>query len=35
MRNIFLWERTEANRRAYNLQRNYCVSLIQKTKTDY
>ena len=29
MRNKFLRERTEANRRAYNIQRNYCVSLLQ------
>ena len=35
MRNKFLRERTETNRRAYNIQRNYCVSLIQKTKRDY
>ena len=34
-RNKFLKERTEANRRAYNVQRNYCVSLIRKTKRDY
>ena len=35
MRNNFLRERTEANRRAYNIRRNYCVSLIQKTKRGY
>ena len=35
MRNKFLRERTEANRRAYNIQRNYCVSLIRKPKRDY
>ena len=35
MRNKFLRERTEANRMAYNIQRNYCVSLIRKTKRDY
>ena len=35
MRNKFLRERTETNRRDYNIQRNYCVSLIQKTKRDY
>ena len=35
MRNKFLRERTETNRRAYNIQINYCVSLIQKTKRDY
>ena len=35
MGNKFLKERTEANRRAYNIQGNYCVSLIQKTKRDY
>ena len=35
MRNKFLREKTEANRRAYNIQRNYCTSLIRKTKRDY
>ena len=35
MRNKFLRERTETNRMAYNIQRNYCVSLIRKTKRDY
>ena len=35
MRNKFLREKTEANSRAYNIQRNYCVSLIRKTKRDY
>ena len=35
MRNNFLRERTEANRRAYNIRRNYCVSFIQKTKRGY
>ena len=35
MRNKFLRGRTEANRRAYNIQTNYCVSLIRKTKRDY
>ena len=34
-RNKFLRERTKANRKAYNIQRNYCVSLIRKTKRDY
>ena len=35
MRNKLLGERPEANRRAHNIQRNYCVSLIHKTKRDY
>ena len=35
IRNKFLRERTEANRRAYNIQRNYCVSLMRKTKRYY
>ena len=35
MRSKFLKERTEANRRAYNIQINYCVSLIRKTIRDY
>ena len=34
-RNTFLRKRTKANRKAYNIQRNYCVSLIRKTKGDY
>ena len=34
MRNTFLRERIEANRRAYNIQINYCVSLIQKAERD-
>ena len=35
MRNKFLREKTEANRMASNIQRNYCVLLIRKTKRDY
>ena len=35
LRNKFLRKRTEANRRAYNIQRNYCVSLRRKIKRDY
>ena len=35
MRNKFLREKTEANRMDYNIQRNYCVLLIRKTKRDY
>ena len=27
--------KNKANRKAYNIQRNYCVSLIRKTKGDY
>ena len=34
MRNTFLRERAEANRKAYNIQINYCVSLIRKAERD-
>ena len=35
LRNKFLRERTNESKIAYNKQRNICVSLLRKTKTDY
>ena len=35
LRNIYLTNRSDNNRREYNKQRNYCVSLLRKTKTNY
>ena len=35
LRNRFLKEKTEASRKAYNIQRNYCVNLLKKTKREY
>ena len=35
LRNIFLKTKTEADKRAYNKQRNHCVSLTRKTIKDY
>ena len=35
LRNKFLKDRTEENRNRYASQRNYCVSLLQKTKKEY
>ena len=35
LRNKFLNDRTEENRNSYALQRNYCVSLLKKTKKEY
>ena len=34
-RNIYLKNRSDNNKREYNKQRNYCVSLLRKTKTSY
>ena len=34
-RNIYLKNRSDNNKREYNKQRNYCVSLLCKTKTNY
>ena len=34
-RNRFLKNRTEINRKKYSKQRNYCVSLLRKTKRAY
>ena len=33
LRNIYLKNRSDNNKREYNKQRNYCVSLLRKTKT--
>ena len=35
LRNKFLKDRTEENRSRYASQRNYCVSLLKKTKKEY
>ena len=35
LRNIYLKNRSDKNKREYNKQRNYCVSLLRKTKTNY
>ena len=35
MRNIFLQNRSEENRIRYTKQRNFCVSLLRKTKRYY
>ena len=35
LRNIYLKNRSDNNKRKYNTQRNYCVSLFRKTKTNY
>ena len=35
LRNRFLKEKCEVSRKAYNIQRNYCVILLRKTKRDY
>ena len=35
LRNRFLKEKTEASRKAYNIQRKYCVNLLKKTKREY
>ena len=34
LRKIYLKNRSDNNKREYNKQRNYCVSLLQKTKTN-
>ena len=33
--NIFLRNRTEENKILYKKQRNYCVSLLRRSKTEY
>ena len=33
--NKFLKERTDESKKRYNSQRNYCISLLKKTKKDY
>ena len=35
LRNNYLKNRCNANRKAYNVQRNLCVSLVRKAKLDY
>ena len=35
LRNIYLKNRSDNNKREYNKQRNYCVSLLRKTKTNF
>ena len=35
LRNNFLKDRSEENKRKYSKQRNYCVSLLRKSKSDY
>ena len=35
LRNRFLKEKSEASRKAYNIQRNYCVNFLKKTKRKY
>ena len=35
LRNRFLKEKTEASRKVYNIQRNYCVNLLKKAKREY
>ena len=35
IRNQFLKNRTDENKKRYTKQRNYCVSLLRKTKTQY
>ena len=35
LRNIYLKNLSDNNKREYNKQRNYCVSLLRKTKTNY
>ena len=35
LRNIYLKNRSDNNKREYNKQGNYCVSLLRKTKTNY
>ena len=34
-RNNFLRDKTEENKRKYSKQRNYCVSLLRKSKLEY
>ena len=35
LRNKFLKDRSEGNKNKYSKQRNYCVSLLRKSKSDY
>ena len=35
LQNNFLKDRSEENKRKYSKQRNYCVSLLRKSKSEY
>ena len=35
LRNRFLKEKPETSRKPCNIQRNYCVNLLKKTKREY
>ena len=35
LQNNFLKDRNEENKRKYSKQRNYCVSLLRKSKSEY
>ena len=35
LRNKFLKQKTNESKKRYKSQRNYCVSLLKKTKKDY
>ena len=35
LRKNYLKNRCDANRKAYNVQRNLCISLVRKAKLDY
>ena len=35
LRNNYLKKKTDSNRMLYRKQRNYCVSLLRKSKTNY
>ena len=35
LRNTLLKNRSEENKKSYNMQRNYCVSLLRNSKRDY
>ena len=35
LRNNYIKDKTDANRMLYKKQRNYCVSLLRKSKTNY
>ena len=35
LRNIYIKNRSNNSKREYNKQRNYCISLLRKTKTNY
>ena len=35
LRNVYLRKRSDENRKKYSKQRNYCVSLLRRTKRNY